>query len=448
MVVVPRDSLIGLEMFESARRLVAGSSAKRLVAVNSGWLLADKLVRALLGLLVGAWVARYLGPAHFGVLAYLLAYVAMFQPFANLGADAIVVRNLSQEPRSAAEVLGTALALRIAFGLGCWLIAVAIALIIDRDGGDLAVLAAIVGGVLLFQAADVVDLWFQSQTQSRLTVIAKLVAFLASNGAKIGLILAGAQLSAFAILAALEGLLSALAMFVAYRRYRTDRFWTATKVTSRAILAECWPFMLSGFAIMVYMRIDQIMIKEILGAEQLGLYAAVLPISQFWQVLPLALATSLGPFLAKQRVADVAAYQRSMVLVFRGFFYLGIFSVVATLAVSGWLVPRLFGGAYSAAVLILDLHAISNMFCFLGIAHSLWLVNERLFAVRLYGTLLAGLASVGMNAVLLPRIGLPGACMAAIAAQAIAALFINALLDRRSFRLQVEAITFRRIREC
>ena len=40
-----------------------------LAAVNSSWLLFDKLARALLGLLIGAWVARYLGPAQFGLLA-------------------------------------------------------------------------------------------------------------------------------------------------------------------------------------------------------------------------------------------------------------------------------------------------------------------------------------------------------------------------------------------
>ena len=106
---------------------------------------------------------------------------------------------------------------------------------------------------------------------------------------------------------------------------------------------------------------------------------------------------------------------------------------------------ELFGVAYAGAVLVLDLHAISNIFCFLGIAHGLWLVNERRFTVRLYGTVLAGAATVGMNALLLPRIGLPGACIAAIAAQAIAAFFINAFLDRRGFRLQIAAITFGKV---
>lgn len=432
-------------MLERLRDLVAGSSARRQVAANSGWLLLDRLVRAMIGLLVGAWVARHLGPAHFGTLAYVLAYVALFQPFANLSADAIVVRNVSQAPNSAAEVLGAALALRLTFGFVCWFLAIAGAAMIGDEDSNLMLLTAVVGGTLLFQAADVVDLWFQSQTQSRRTVVAKLVAYAISAGAKVALILADAPLLAFAVVTALEGLLSAIAMIVAYRSFRTGHSWAVTREAVGAILSECWPFMLSGFAIMVYTRIDQIMIRELLSAEDLGIYAAVLPLSQFWQVIPLTIATSIGPFIAKQRLTDEAAFRRSMTLIFRAAFYLGVLSAVATYAASGWLVQQLFGVAYAGAVLILDLHAISNIFCFLGIAHGLWLVNERRFTVRLYGTVLAGVATVGMNALLLPRIGLPGACMATIAAQAIAAFFINAFLDRRGFRLQIAAITFGKV---
>ena len=432
-------------MLERLRDLVAGSSTRRQVAANSGWLLLDRLVRAMIGLLVGAWVARHLGPAHFGTLAYVLAYVALFQPFANLSADAIVVRNVSQEPRTAAEVLGAALALRLAFGLVGWLLAVAGAALIGDEDSSLTTLTAVVGGTLLFQAADVVDLWFQSQTQSRRTVVAKLVVYAISAGVKIAMILADAPLIAFAVVTAVEGLLSAIAMIVAYRSFRTAHSWAVTREAVGAILSECWPFMLSGFAIVVYMRIDQIMIREILSVEDLGIYAAVLPLSQFWQVIPLTIATSIGPFIAKQRLTDEVAFRRSMTLAFRAFFYLGVLSAVTTYAASGWLVPQLFGVAYAGAVLVLDLHAISNIFCFLGIAHGLWLVNERRFTVRLYGTVLAGAATVGMNALLLPRIGLPGACIAAIAAQAIAAFFINAFLDRRGFRLQIAAITFGKV---
>src|SRR5580658_638643 len=68
---------------------------------NSGWLLLDKVLRILLGALVGAWVARYLGPSKFGELSYAVAFIAVFTAIAGLGADGITVRDLARDPRAA-----------------------------------------------------------------------------------------------------------------------------------------------------------------------------------------------------------------------------------------------------------------------------------------------------------------------------------------------------------
>jgi O-antigen/teichoic acid export membrane protein len=420
------------------------SSASRQIAANSAWLIGERLIRALLGLLVGAWVARQLGPANFGAMAYVLAYVALFMPLATLSADAIVVRNIAQEPEQASQTLGSLLVLRVSSGLLLWLLSVSGMAAVSRDA-RLTALTAIAGGLLLCQAADVVDLWFQSQTQSKRTVAAKLAGLLVASAIKVGLILAGAPLEAFVAVTVLEAALVALALAVSYRRFGTGRRWTTLRSVCRATLREAWPFMFSGCAIAIYMRIDQIMVKEMLGAAELGVYVAAVTLSQLWQMVPLTLSTSLAPFLARQKVGDAARYERSVVVLFRAFFYSGVVVTVMTLLVSNTLIDLLFGSAYAASASLLKLHVASNVFTFLGIAHSLWLTNERQFAVRLWGTIFAAAATVAINFLLLPRIGAVGACVAAIASQAIAALLINSILDRRGFRLQIEAITFIRV---
>lgn len=179
-------------LIDKLRHATTGSAGRRAVTANSGWLLFDKLTRSLLGLLVGAWVARHLGPTQFGLLAYVLAFIALFQAIANLGADAIIVRDIAQHPDSAPEILGTALGLRAGFGVLCWAVAVGCVAALNADAPRTILMAAIVGSVLVFQASDTVDLWFQSQSRSRLTVFAKLSAYLLSNGIKVGLILCDA----------------------------------------------------------------------------------------------------------------------------------------------------------------------------------------------------------------------------------------------------------------
>ena len=83
---------------------------------NSSWLFTDKLLRLGLGVLVGAWVARYLGPLEFGELAFALAYIALFQSIANLGLDGIAVRDITQNESEAHSLLGTVFILRLCAG--------------------------------------------------------------------------------------------------------------------------------------------------------------------------------------------------------------------------------------------------------------------------------------------------------------------------------------------
>lgn len=414
------------------------------VARNSGWMLLEKLVRMVLGLMVGAWVARYLGPTQYGELAYALAYIAFFQVIANMGLDGIVVRDLALHPKRAPIILGTAFVMRLSCGVGTWILA-AVGMAVFNGWNDRSVLLVLLaGGSLVFQSGDTVDLWFQSQSQNRRAAAAKLIASLLSSGVKVVLIISEASPLGFAAVVSLDAMISVLGLTVAYRKLPCGRQWRCVWAQGAKFITESWPLILSGLSIMVYIRIDQLMIKEMLGERSLGIYAAILPLSVFWQVIPTTLSVSLAPFMAKQRLAGDAQYQNSVVLVFRIFFYLGVGVSLVTYALSGWLVPALYGPQYLDAVRVLDIHAMANIFCFMGIAHGLWLINERRFSVRLYGTMLAGASAVIVNYAMLSRVGLIGASYAAIVAQAIAAFLINGLLDRKSFWLQIEAITFRK----
>ena len=52
----------------------------------------------VVGLFVGVWIARYMGPEQFGIYNYALVFVAMFSALSNLGLDGIVVRNIVRDP--------------------------------------------------------------------------------------------------------------------------------------------------------------------------------------------------------------------------------------------------------------------------------------------------------------------------------------------------------------
>ena len=101
-----------MALVSSFRILWANTTAQNRVWSNIGWLFADRLVRQGLGLLVLIWMARYLGPAQFGLLNYAAAYVALVWSFTDLGLSSIVVRNLVKKPNEMPATLGAAFFLR------------------------------------------------------------------------------------------------------------------------------------------------------------------------------------------------------------------------------------------------------------------------------------------------------------------------------------------------
>ncbi|GHW58291.1 TPA: flippase [Vibrio cholerae] len=407
---------------------------------NSGWLMFDKSIRLLFGLLVSAWVARYLGPAQFGELAYVLAYLAFFQVVALLGMDGIVVRDIAKNEDKAGEILGTACILRLAVGFACWIIAIA-GMAWTNGWQDRSVhITALAGASLIFQSADTIDLWFQSQSQSRRTVIAKLFAYLVSNGLKIVLILNGAPLVAFAVVMAVEVFLAASALIFAYRKYPCNQLWQLAPYRISKMLNESWPFILSGLSIIVYMRIDQLMIRQILGEAELGIYAAIIPLAMIWTFIPMTLSISFAPMVARAKQQGEYEYWLCLSKIFRGFALLGWLICIPIFLLSSLIVAILFGPEYSSGAQVLSIVIFTNLFINMGVAQSLWILNEGRSKISLYKTFVGAIVCIILNYLLIPKLGIAGAAISAVIAQFCSTVLANLFLCRRVFLLQIKSL--------
>lgn len=422
------------------RRLEEQSNHQKIIS-NTGWLLLDRAFRLGVGLFVSVWVARYLGPAQFGELAYVVAFVAFFQAFAQLGLDSIVIRDMARDRNAAPELLGTTLWLRLLVGFVCWGAAIG-GMALLRPGDDTALLlVSIVAGTIVFQAADTVDLWFQSLTQSKRTVGAKGISYLTASLLKVALILAHAPLAAFAIVTLIEMALSALALVFAYRRYPAPFAWTWHASRVRELLRESWPLLLSGAAVVIYMRIDQIMLREMVGEAELGIYSAALSISQAWYFIPMVICSSVAPTISRKKVESEEAYLSALQRLFGLMLMISLTVSIAIALIAQPVVNLLYGAAYSATAAVLAIHVFANVPVSLGVAQSLWITNERRPTFALYRTVLGCVANIVLNFLLIPKYGATGAAIATLAAQFLAAVVYNFFAARDVLILQFRSMT-------
>jgi len=404
---------------------------------NFGWLFLDKGIRAILGLFVGAWVARYLGPNQFGELSYYLALIAIFQSITTLGMDGIVVREIAKAPANTSAILGTVFWMRGLSGFIGWACILVGFSIADSENSEGLWILGIVGASLMFHAGDVVDLWFQGKSQNKRGVYAKLSAHLIVNVIKIALIILGAELIAFAIAIFLEAALVALAMYISYRFYPCKDKWINSWKLAGQLIRESWPYLISGISIMIYMRIDQVMIKEILGEYELGLFSAVLPLATIWNVVPVIICGLLLPYMTRKKIESTEEFSRYLVYLFRSFWVTSIALVLLTNLLSHFFIKTIYGDSYLEAVPVLNIYILTIIPVFLGVAQNIWILNEGKSHLALIQTSIGGISSVFTNLLFLPMWGIKGAAIAAVISYFIAAVIVNILLSRKLFFLEM-----------
>jgi O-antigen/teichoic acid export membrane protein len=392
------------------------------IVSNTGWQFADNILRMGVALVIGIWLARYLGPEQFGLLSYALAFVALFSALSSLGLDDIIVRDIVQNQSGKDEILGTAFLLKLLGGAFAFLAAVGTVFVLRPGDGLSHWLVGIIGLGAVFQAFNVVEFWFHSQVQAKYAVFARNAAFLLCSLGKIVLILAAAPLVAFAWIALAEVLAGAAGLIVAYQaRGSRLRNWSGSLKKAAGLLKDSWPLMLSGMVIMVYLRIDQVMLGEMAGNEEVGIYSVAVRLAEVWYFIPSAIYWSLFPGIVEAKaVSDELFYERLQKLYNLAALSAYAVAIPVTL-LAQWLVPALFGEAYARGGLMLAVLVWSNLFTSLEMARSGFLTAMNWTRLYFLAVSLGCVLNVVLNYFLIPRYGGMGAVIASLVAYWFAA---------------------------
>jgi PST family polysaccharide transporter len=412
-------------------RHIVGREGLMKVLRNTGWLVGEKALRLTVGVVVGAIVARYLGPSDFGFLNFAMALTTVLSPIAAFGIAPLIVRELVRAPQDRDGLIATSLVIH---GLGGALTVVATlvaALAVRGTDTEALLIIGVVAGATVFQASDALDYFFQSEVASRFTVIARSAAFILGAVVRILLVVLDAPLIAFAIAGTAEVALASLILLGFYRReagpVRIDR---ASTGTARRVLREGWPLVLSGFAIALYMRIDQVMLSELASDTATGVFAAAAKLSEAWYILPVALVASVAPGIAAAKVQDEQLYWHRIERLFQLLAALALLVAVPMTFLAEPITQFLYGSDYDGSGTILAIHIWTGVFVFLGVAQGPWFINEGLTRLTLQRTLLGAGVNIALNAILIPRHGGTGAAISTVAAQSVASVFANGLSAR------------------
>lgn len=394
--------------------------------------MGDKIAAMGIGFLVTVLLARYLGPENFGVYSYAISLTALFAAAGHMGLSGLVVREIVKKPNERSLILGTTFCLKL-FGMALGYVMLLIYTLIFEGAGSIeSMVLAIAGAALLFKPFDVVDFWFQAFVQARYIAMARLSALLISSAAKIGLVLFGFGVAYLVAANVLQTIIAAVVLVYLYKLKTTFKLfhWSVSWHKAKELFAQGWVIYLGSIFAIIYLKVDQVMLRWLLGPESVGLYAVAAQLSEAWYFVPTAIVASFFPTLIKLREENEALFYQRLQQLFDFLFVLALVVAIAVTFFSRIFIEFFFGTTYIGSASVLVIHIWTALFIFMRAAFSKWILieNELIFSLITQGT--GALLNVMLNLWLIPIYGVKGAAAATLISYSFASFFSLVIYKR------------------
>jgi O-antigen/teichoic acid export membrane protein len=386
----------------------AGSTPRAVTARRASLDVAVQLiargVMLVLGVVTTLVVVRTLGDERFGQWSTILAVVEIVGYLSALySIEQVAVERAAADHAMERNWLGAQLGLSLVSTFLATIASCVVLLVIADDAamrvaGVLASATIFAGGInasrTVFQARVRNDVSAAVMTLNSVLWTGVVVLVALRDG---GLVPLAAGFLAVAMITA--GLQLALALRTGMIELRGGwRLWGR-------LLRAGIPLAGAALLTVAYTRIDQVLVYQLSGAEEAGLYGAVYRVLDRAQLVPLAVVTTLLPMLAAAWTHDRARFQRLFQDAAEFLWIAALLPLGLTLVASEPLVELLFGGDFAAAAPALPILMGAFVAIALGpLAVNAIVVLGRQRRLAIYA--LAGLViNVVLNLILIPPYG-------------------------------------------
>lgn len=401
---------------------------------NISWQLFEKIARILSSLFIGIWIAKYLGEENFGLFSYALAVVYLIVPLSSLGIDQIVIKYLGNKQE---RYIGTALILKIWFSLAI-IFLIFLSFSENNIGNQLLKILIF---LIFFLSFSILEAFFTSTLRSKYNSIIIFIAILISASLKVFLIVNEYPLIYFAYAHLLEIALQYLLITILYFYLNKFEGHGFNYKISKDILNQSWPIMLSGLFVVIYMKIDQLMIMSFLGPGPLGEYSLAVKLVESLVFIAIAINSTLYPTILKSKKINLEVYERRLLFTFKIQILISVLISIFFLFTAKLILQIIMPNQYLNTSDILIIYAWSNVFVFLNNSSWLWFLTENLQKYAMIRLFFGAIINFCLNYFIIPIYGLIGAAYATLISYFIAVYLINAFHIKTLplFKIQTQA---------
>ena len=357
-------------MFKNLKKILSNRFLQ-----NTGWMAFAQIYQMVISLFIGVISARYLGPTNYGTINYAASYISFFTIFCALGLEGIVVKEMISKREQEGIILGSGIAMRLIAGVLSMIAVCVIVYFLNPNDSVLLTVTFLQSIILPFNAFHLIDMWYQSKLNSKVSTIIRCISYTLMSLYKIYLLITGKSVEWFAFSTSLDSLLIALMFMLMYRRNGTRKLKFDYN-TSKELLLQSYHLIISTMMAVLYSQMDRVMIGKMMTQTDVGFYTAAATICNMWIFIPQAFANSARPVIMELKDKDSNMYIRRLKQLMGFIFWIGaLFSIVFTV-MADFIIHVIYGDAYTMSKGPLIILIWSTVFSSLSYPRSIWMICE------------------------------------------------------------------------
>ena len=378
---------------------------------NSSWIIFGQIFQMILSFLVGAYTARYLQPENYGLINLGLSYVTIFSSISSLGIEGILINEMINNPDKEGSILGTSIVLRLVSSFLSIISLICFFAITNFNTMEMAIITVIQSFSLLFNIYEWFEYWFQSKLLSKYAVISRIIAAVVVALIRIIFIHLNLSVLFFALVQIFNTFSCFILLYILFKKNSSIEL-KYDKEYAKKLLRKGFPFLLSSLCIILYARMDKIMIGYYLGETNVGFYTAAVTLSELINFVPQSIITSARPVIFESAKDSEFKYKRRIIQLYCIVFYFCLLVCLFIFIFSDWIVELVYGIEYISASISFKILSFANIFSLLGVARTILLVCQNKMSYLKNFTFLGSLTNLILNMILIPMYGISGAAIA------------------------------------
>lgn len=348
-------------MLKNISRLIISVTAK-----NIYWMTAGNFSVVTAGFLFTIFVARNLSPGEFGIFSTLTALILILSDLGELGIGGALINFLpslfkNKDRQNANKILKTSLLIQLIISISLAVMMIILVKFIsysvfhnaDINTLNLIKLSSI--GIISLMLFNFINSVFNAKEQFNINFILltfysypKLILLV------IILLFFKLNLNLITLVFVISPLIASMAglYFLDLDFLRVKGFYPLKKILNFSLYLAA-----NKLFVALFSRLDILMLSILSTTYEAGLYSAASRVAFIYPLIGGSIGTILGPKVSKLNPQESMNFTKKVLIVFIGL----IFSLLAMIPFSPYIINYVFGPTYSNSITVLQLLLISNI---------------------------------------------------------------------------------------